>query len=86
MNEEGIGCDNITCTIVAICDNLNKNEAPLKKVQMVKKKSKQITENCDMDLRIDYERLCKHLKNQKIFNLSLESVLRLRSQCHSPTS
>lgn len=53
MNEEGIGCDNITCTIVAICDNLNKNEPPLKKVQMVKKKSKQITENCDMDLRID---------------------------------
>ena len=54
MNEEGIGCDNITCTIVAICDNLNKNEPPLKKVQMVKKKSKQITENCDMDLRTDF--------------------------------
>ena len=53
MNEEGIGCDNITCTIVAICDNLNPTEPPVKKVQMVKKKSKQTPQNFDIDLNLD---------------------------------
>jgi len=53
MNEEGIGCDNITCTIVAICDNVNTDRtSPIKKQHMVKKKSKQSPDN-GLDLNLD---------------------------------
>ena len=58
MNEEGIGCDNITCTIIILHHDEKSASSiePIKKQSIQKKKSK-VPDDYESDLRDGFSRI-----------------------------
>jgi serine/threonine protein phosphatase PrpC len=84
MNEEGIGCDNITCTIVILLHDTNGKTSlvtdaePIKKQSYQKKNKSKVNDENDLDLNLDpsvSERLAERCMRPKLAPERLPKLL-----------